>query len=477
MAHRPRAGEVSATGGAYGRPSGASNVAFLPHERPPVTAVTRGACVAGTVGGTAVRARVTVTGNLSGSARDECPSSASTLRRVLVISEGDPGTGHADHGTYHRVDGHCPRHPPLPRSAFPTSPPVRAGRRPQVVLVRVLPDPRFDFSSGGKARHRRGRWRPPPRDEPRGPPPGLVAYDGDEAVGWISIGPREDYERLPTRRSSSRSTTSRSGRSSASSSGAGPAVAGSRRRCLMPASTTPATTARRCSRPTPSRSTEGERVPSADVYRGTLAMFEAPASPGPQGRRDATSPGGPRHRPRTSSGRRPALPITPVEPRRNEASSRSPPLLSRDHGCELAGDIEHEERVGHSRPTRGCGATVRRVNAGRMQARDLADERPARSRPDQRAAPRLDASPEGDPITPDDQRGTSRYPAHEAPTKAWALSPRRAAPSESGISSVRSEIGVRPCASSVRGVNAGPYVIRRSPSSTFVHLDSASAGG
>jgi GNAT superfamily N-acetyltransferase len=26
--------------------------------------------------------------------------------------------------------------------------------------------------------------------------PGLVAYDGDEAVGWISIGPREDYQRL-----------------------------------------------------------------------------------------------------------------------------------------------------------------------------------------------------------------------------------------------------------------------------------------
>ncbi len=28
------------------------------------------------------------------------------------------------------------------------------------------------------------------------PPPGLVAYDGDEAVGWVSLGPRESYERL-----------------------------------------------------------------------------------------------------------------------------------------------------------------------------------------------------------------------------------------------------------------------------------------
>ena len=26
--------------------------------------------------------------------------------------------------------------------------------------------------------------------------PGLVAYDGDDAVGWVSVGPRADYERL-----------------------------------------------------------------------------------------------------------------------------------------------------------------------------------------------------------------------------------------------------------------------------------------
>jgi ribosomal protein S18 acetylase RimI-like enzyme len=28
------------------------------------------------------------------------------------------------------------------------------------------------------------------------PAPGLVAYDGDDVVGWVSLGPREDYERL-----------------------------------------------------------------------------------------------------------------------------------------------------------------------------------------------------------------------------------------------------------------------------------------
>jgi GNAT superfamily N-acetyltransferase len=27
-------------------------------------------------------------------------------------------------------------------------------------------------------------------------PPGLVAFDGDRAVGWVSLGPRTDYERI-----------------------------------------------------------------------------------------------------------------------------------------------------------------------------------------------------------------------------------------------------------------------------------------
>lgn len=29
-----------------------------------------------------------------------------------------------------------------------------------------------------------------------GPPPGLLAYDGDQAVGWVSVGPREAFPRL-----------------------------------------------------------------------------------------------------------------------------------------------------------------------------------------------------------------------------------------------------------------------------------------
>jgi GNAT superfamily N-acetyltransferase len=27
-------------------------------------------------------------------------------------------------------------------------------------------------------------------------PPGLVAFDGDRAVGWVSVGPRTDFERI-----------------------------------------------------------------------------------------------------------------------------------------------------------------------------------------------------------------------------------------------------------------------------------------
>ena len=54
----------------------------------------------------------------------------------------------------------------------------------------------FDFSSGGKARHRQVMETAAVENAKEGRAPGLVAYDGEEAVGWISIGPREDYERL-----------------------------------------------------------------------------------------------------------------------------------------------------------------------------------------------------------------------------------------------------------------------------------------
>jgi len=33
-----------------------------------------------------------------------------------------------------------------------------------------------------------------------GPPPGLIGYQGKKPVGWVSLGPREDYAKLEPRR-------------------------------------------------------------------------------------------------------------------------------------------------------------------------------------------------------------------------------------------------------------------------------------
>ena len=54
----------------------------------------------------------------------------------------------------------------------------------------------FDFSSGSKARHR-SVMEAAARDGAKiARAPGLVAYREGTAVGWVSVGPREDYERL-----------------------------------------------------------------------------------------------------------------------------------------------------------------------------------------------------------------------------------------------------------------------------------------
>jgi GNAT superfamily N-acetyltransferase len=54
----------------------------------------------------------------------------------------------------------------------------------------------MDFSAGGSGRHRAVLEKATAADAAEGRAPGLVAYDGDVAVGWVSVGPREDYERL-----------------------------------------------------------------------------------------------------------------------------------------------------------------------------------------------------------------------------------------------------------------------------------------
>lgn len=50
----------------------------------------------------------------------------------------------------------------------------------------------WSFATAGESRDALHRLV----DEDRDPAPGLVAYEDGRAVGWVSVGPREDYARL-----------------------------------------------------------------------------------------------------------------------------------------------------------------------------------------------------------------------------------------------------------------------------------------
>ena len=106
------------------------------------------------------------------------------------------------------------------------------------------------------------------------PPAGLVAYAGDRAVGWVSLGPRESYERIVASRvlapvdarpawSIVCFVVSRTAR--------GRGVA----RALLDAAIEHATAHGATLLEAYPLDTEGGRVPSAHVYRGTLRMFRA----------------------------------------------------------------------------------------------------------------------------------------------------------------------------------------------------------
>ena len=132
----------------------------------------------------------------------------------------------------------------------------------------------FDFSKGSKERHRAAMEAATYATAEEDRAPGLVGYDGDEAVGWISIGPREDYERL------AHSTVLKPlddkpvwsivcfvvGRQAR-----GRGVA----RKLLEAGVDYAREhGARLLEAYPVEVAEGQRVPPGDVYRGTLSMFE-----------------------------------------------------------------------------------------------------------------------------------------------------------------------------------------------------------
>ncbi len=107
----------------------------------------------------------------------------------------------------------------------------------------------------------------------RQPAPGLVAYDDGRAVGWVSLAPREDYERLAHSKllaplddvpvwSIVCFVVSRRSR------GQGVATA------LLAAAIEFATSHGAMTLEAYPIDTAGGRVPGANAYHGTLAMFE-----------------------------------------------------------------------------------------------------------------------------------------------------------------------------------------------------------
>jgi GNAT superfamily N-acetyltransferase len=131
-----------------------------------------------------------------------------------------------------------------------------------------------DFSGAAKARHRSVLQTAVDDGVALRRAPGLVAYEGVDAVGWISIGPREDYERLAhstvlapiderpvwsivcfvvARRARGRGVAK-------ALLDAGVGYARSHGATMLEAY--------------PVELPEGGRIASSDVYRGTLAMFE-----------------------------------------------------------------------------------------------------------------------------------------------------------------------------------------------------------
>ena len=130
-----------------------------------------------------------------------------------------------------------------------------------------------DWTNSTAAENRAESWRAgPATSRPRRASSPTRAA---RVVGWVSVGPREDYERLDaTRRSSRRSTTRRSGRSCASSSAGAPAAGASRGAARRRASTMPGDHGATHARGLPGRHRAGRGSRPRTSTTGTLPMFE-----------------------------------------------------------------------------------------------------------------------------------------------------------------------------------------------------------
>lgn len=133
----------------------------------------------------------------------------------------------------------------------------------------------FDFSKGSKAKHRSVLEAAAADGTAEGRAPGLVAYDGTEAVGWISIGPREDYERLVHSRVLAPVDDSPVWSIVCFVVGRRSRGRGIARALLAAAIAYAREHGATMLEAYPVEVPTGRRVPSANVYRGTLSMFEA----------------------------------------------------------------------------------------------------------------------------------------------------------------------------------------------------------
>ena len=147
-----------------------------------------------------------------------------------------------------------------------------------------------DFSDASKARHRAVMQAAVAEHAPDRAP-GLVAYEGEETVGWVSVGPREDYERLAHSRVLAPIDDTpvwsivcfvvgrRSRRQGLATALLDAAIDYAREHGATTLEAYPA------------EIETGHRATSADLYRGTLAMFErAGFSVVERRRANATSP-------------------------------------------------------------------------------------------------------------------------------------------------------------------------------------------
>lgn len=131
-----------------------------------------------------------------------------------------------------------------------------------------------DFSKGSGERHREIFESAVVDGEAVGRAPGLLAYDDAGPIGWVSVGPRSDYERLTHSRALAPVDDApvwsivcfvvarRSRGQGVARALLDAAVAYARDHGATMLEAYPVDVA------------EGERIDSASVYRGTLAMFE-----------------------------------------------------------------------------------------------------------------------------------------------------------------------------------------------------------